>query len=231
MKKVLIIIPIIVVVLLILWLVVIGSNKSVRIAALEEELNTVSVERNTYMEESQDLQSKLDELQKQYDELKKENEELKAEPEPEAVEEIIISTPEVEVVEEAPAETAVEVPEEPAVEEEVVEEVVEEVLEEAVEEEVVEAASNLVYLGTFEMTAYEWTGNPCANGNYPTQGYTVACNSLPLGTQVYIDGYGYYVVEDRGASWHGDNWMDMYLGDVNACYQWGIKYLDVYLVE
>ena len=223
MKKVLIIIPIIVVVLLILWLVVVGANKSVRIAALEEELNTVSVERNNYMEESQDLQSKLDELQKQYDELKKENEELKAEPEPEAVEEVIISSPEVEIIEEAPAETAVEVPEEPAVEEEVVEEVV--------EEETVEAASNLTYLGTFEMTAYEWTGNPCANGNYPTQGYTVACNSLPLGTQVYIDGYGYYVVEDRGASWHGDNWMDMYLGDVNACYQWGIKYLDVYLVE
>lgn len=223
MKKILIIIPIIVVVLLILWLVVVGANKSVRIAALEEELNTVSVERNNYMEEAQDLQSKLDELQKQYDELKKENEELKVEPEPEAVEEVIISSPEVEIIEEAPAETAVEIPEEPAVEEEVVEEVV--------EEETVEAASNLVYLGTFEMTAYEWTGNPCANGNYPTQGYTVACNSLPLGTQVYIDGYGYYVVEDCGASWHGDNWMDMYLGDVNACYQWGIKYLDVYLVE
>lgn len=219
MRNIFIIVPFIIVVLLFLLFVGISVNKAERIAALEEELNTVSVERNNYMEESQDLQSKLDELQKQYDELKKENEELKAEPEPEIVEEIIISTPEVEVVEEAPAETAVEVPEEPAVEEEVV------------EEETTEAASNLVYLGTFEMTAYEWTGNPCANGNYPTQGYTVACNSLPLGTQVYIDGYGYYVVEDRGASWHGDNWMDMYLGDVDACYQWGIKYLDVYLVE
>lgn len=224
MKKVLIIIPFIIVVLLFLLFVGISANEAKQIEALETELNTVSVERNNYMEESQDLQSKLDELQKQYDELKKENEELKAEPEPEAVEEIIISTPEVEVVEEAPAETAVEVPEEPAVEEEPE-------AEEVFEEETIEAASNLVYLGTFEMTAYEWTGNPCANGNYPTQGYTVACNSLPLGTQVYIDGYGYYVVEDRGASWHGDNWMDMYLGDVNACYQWGIKYLDVYLVE
>ena len=218
MRNIFIVIPFIIVVILFLLFVGISANEAKQIEALETELNTVSVERNNYMEESQDLQSKLDELQKQYDELKKENEELKAEPEPEVVEEVIISTPEVEVVEEAPAETAVEVPEEPAV-------------EEVVEEETIEAASNLVYLGTFEMTAYEWTGNPCANGNYPTQGYTVACNSLPLGTQVYIDGYGYYVVEDRGASWHGDNWMDMYLGDVNACYQWGIKYLDVYLVE
>ena len=223
MRNIFIVIPFIIVVILFLLFVGISANEAKQIEALETELNTVSVERNNYMEESQDLQSKLDELQKQYDELKKENEELKAEPEPEVVEEVIISTPEVEVVEEAPAETAVEVPEEPAVEEEVIEEVI--------EEEVVEAASNLIYLGTFEMTAYEWTGNPCANGNYPTQGYTVACNSLPLGTQVYIDGYGYYVVEDRGASWHGDNWMDMYLGDVDACYQWGIKYLDVYLVE
>lgn len=218
MRNIFIVIPFIIIVILFLLFVGISANEAKQIEALETELNTVSVERNNYMEESQDLQSKLDELQKQYDELKKENEELKAEPEPEVVEEVIISTPEVEVVEEAPAETAVEVPEEPAV-------------EEVVEEETIEVASNLVYLGTFEMTAYEWTGNPCANGNYPTQGYTVSCNSLPLGTQVYIDGHGYYVVEDRGASWHGDNWMDMYLGDVDACYQWGIKYLDVYLVE
>ena len=100
----------------------------------------------------------------------------------------------------------------------------EKIAEESPEEE-------LEYLGTFEMTAYEWTGNPCANGNYPEVGYTVACNSLPLGTTVYIEGVGYRVVEDRGAEWHGSNWMDLYLGDVDSCYAWGVRSVDVYIVR
>ena len=100
----------------------------------------------------------------------------------------------------------------------------EEIAEESPEEE-------LEYLGTFEMTAYEWTGNPCANGNYPEVGYTVACNSLPLGTTVYIEGVGYRVVEDRGAEWHSSNWMDLYMGDVDSCYQWGIRSVEVYIVR
>ena len=90
---------------------------------------------------------------------------------------------------------------------------------------------SLEYIGSFDMTAYEWTGNHCANGNYPTVGYTVACNSLPLGTQVYIEGVGYRVVEDRGAEWHGSNWMDLYLGDVDSCYEWGVRSVDVYIVR
>ena len=90
---------------------------------------------------------------------------------------------------------------------------------------------SLEYIGTFEMTAYEWTGSPCANGNYPQTGYTVACNSLPLGTQVYIEGVGYRVVEDRGAEWHSDYWMDLYLGDVDACYEWGVRTVEVYIVR
>ena len=82
-----------------------------------------------------------------------------------------------------------------------------------------------------QITAYEWDGTACANGNYPTTGYTVACNSLPLGTKVYIEGIGYRTVEDRGATWHQYNWMDEYLGDVSACEQFGVQYHDVYLVR
>ena len=103
------------------------------------------------------------------------------------------------------------------------------------ESEVVEEESGLInnevwtYLGTYEITAYEWTGSPCANGNYPSEGYTVACNDLPFGTTVYIDGVGYRVVEDRGGGGYG--WMDIYMGDVGACYEWGRQYRDVWLVE
>ena len=89
--------------------------------------------------------------------------------------------------------------------------------------------SNMTPLGTYMCTAYEWTGSPCANGNYPTEGYTVACNSLPFGTQIYIDGYGYYVVEDRGGG--GNQWIDIYMGDVSTCNHFGVRYLDVYIVN
>lgn len=85
------------------------------------------------------------------------------------------------------------------------------------------------YLGVYELTAYEYTGSPCANGNMPTAGYTVACNSLPLGTRIYIKGYGEYVVEDRGGM--ASNVIDIYLGDVGACIQFGRQTAEVYVIN
>lgn len=85
------------------------------------------------------------------------------------------------------------------------------------------------YLGNFMITAYEWTGSPCANGNYPSEGYTIACNSLPMGTRVYIEGVGERVVEDRGGG--GSDWIDLYLGSESACWDWGVRYRDVWIVD
>ena len=84
-------------------------------------------------------------------------------------------------------------------------------------------------LGTYELTAYEWTGNPCSNGNYPTEGCTVACNSLPLGTRIYIEGYGEYTVEDRGGM--AGNVIDIYMGDYDSCIQFGRRSASIYLLE
>lgn len=90
---------------------------------------------------------------------------------------------------------------------------------------------DMTYLGNYMCTAYAWTGERCANGNYPTEGYTVACapNTLPFGTKIYIDGYGYYVVEDRGGG--GDYWIDIYMGDESTCNNFGVRYLDIYIVN
>lgn len=84
------------------------------------------------------------------------------------------------------------------------------------------------YLGGYTLTAYEWTGNLCANGNYPTCGYTAACNSLPLGTRIYIEGMGEYVIEDRGGM--DNSVIDIYMGDVETCLQFGVQYADVYII-
>ena len=77
------------------------------------------------------------------------------------------------------------------------------------------------FLGVWRVTAYAATGNACANGNYPSIGTTIAHNSLPFGTCVYIEGVGERVVEDRGPTYLGDEWCDLYLGDTGSCVQWG----------
>ena len=87
------------------------------------------------------------------------------------------------------------------------------------------------YLGNWHITAYAATGSPCANGNMPTVGYTVACNSLDFGTEIYIKDVGFRMVEDRGPGWLGSEWCDIYLGNTQDCVNWGTQYKDVYLVK
>lgn len=89
--------------------------------------------------------------------------------------------------------------------------------------------TGLSYLGTYELTAYAWTGNPCANGNYPQVGYTVASNSIPMGSRILIEGYGEYVVEDCGGM--AGNVIDVYMGDYDTCIQFGRRTAEVYLIE
>ena len=91
------------------------------------------------------------------------------------------------------------------------------------------APEGMTYLGWYTLTAYEATGNCCANGNYPSVGYTVACNTIPLGTTIYIEGYGTYVVEDTGGM--GGGTIDIYMGDPAACIQFGVQGADVYIVN
>lgn len=79
------------------------------------------------------------------------------------------------------------------------------------------------------MTAYEWTGHPCANGNYPTAGYTCASNYFPIGTKLYIEGVGVRVVEDTGGM--SNNTVDVYLGDPGECIQFGRWNTEVYVIE
>lgn len=91
--------------------------------------------------------------------------------------------------------------------------------------------ANLTPLGTWHITAYTHTGSPCANGNYPTAGYTIAHNSLDFGTKIYISGVGIRVVEDRGPTWLGTEWCDVFCDSTEECIQFGEKFLNVYLIE
>ena len=91
-----------------------------------------------------------------------------------------------------------------------------------------DASAGMTYMGTWCISAYEWTGNPCANGNFPTEWYTCAFNSAPRGATIYIEGLGYFVNEDYCGT---PSRLDIYLGDPGACIQFGLQYHYVYIVN
>ena len=90
------------------------------------------------------------------------------------------------------------------------------------------APEGMTYIGTWDISAYEWSDQPCANGNWPTVWYTCALNGYPFGTTVYIDGLGYFVNEDICGT---PGRLDIFLGDVDDCKQFGIQSHDVYIVN
>lgn len=81
---------------------------------------------------------------------------------------------------------------------------------------------------TYHVTGYVATGNPCASGAYPTEGYTIASNSLPMGTRVYIEGIGERVVEDTGGM--AGNVIDVFCGSESECFQLTGDY-EVYILD
>lgn len=93
------------------------------------------------------------------------------------------------------------------------------------------------YLGSYNITGYTPKCNHCcgningitASGVDAISGYTVAASEdIPFGTTLYIEGYGYYVVEDRGN--FPDTVIDIAAPDHDACYALTGKDIPVYVV-
>lgn len=97
---------------------------------------------------------------------------------------------------------------------------------------------NLTYLGTWTATAYcaceictgIYSSGYTASGTLATEGRTVACNSLPFGTQLMIDGH-IYTVEDTGWSPYGDAWLDFFFDSHDSALAFGVREVEVYLVN
>lgn len=88
----------------------------------------------------------------------------------------------------------------------------------------------MVYFGSMQMTAYVATGNPCADGNYPVSGWTVACNDSRLWHRtIYIEGYGTRYVHDTGGM--ASNVIDIFVSSYDEAIQFGRRSADVYVVD
>ena len=84
------------------------------------------------------------------------------------------------------------------------------------------------YIGTYRCTGYVATGNACASGVMPESGVTVASNSLPMGTRVYIEGIGERVVQDTGGM--GNGVIDVFVDSTSEAYALTGDY-EVYIIE
>lgn len=85
-------------------------------------------------------------------------------------------------------------------------------------------------MGQWRITAYYETGMATASGVYPEIGTTLAHNSLEFGAEVYIEGLGFWTVQDRGPASMGTEWCDIFLGDYGECVQFGETFREVWIV-
>ena len=91
--------------------------------------------------------------------------------------------------------------------------------------------SEWTHAGSWLTTAYTHSGFNCADGSYPQAGYTIAANSLPIGTTVYISGVGQRTVCDRGPSSMPDEWLDIFMDEYDECVEWGMRNCEIWIVK
>lgn len=82
-----------------------------------------------------------------------------------------------------------------------------------------------------QATGYTHTGNPTATGNMPKRG-TIAVDPsvIPLGTKLYIPGYGQGVAQDTGGAVKG-NIIDLFFETREEAIQWGRRNVTIYILE
>lgn len=84
-------------------------------------------------------------------------------------------------------------------------------------------------------SAYIATGNLTTTGTVPKRNpsgiSTIAVDPriIPLGTKVYVEGYGFAVAEDTGGLIKNYK-VDLFMGSNQECYNWGIRTVKLYIV-
>lgn len=75
-------------------------------------------------------------------------------------------------------------------------------------------------------------GAGTATGTRCTEGRTIAVDPrvIPLGSKVYIEGFGDFIAEDTGGAIKG-NKIDIYLKDHDRCYALGVARANVYVMK
>lgn len=84
---------------------------------------------------------------------------------------------------------------------------------------------------TSRCTAYTHTGNQTYTGTWPKVGtLAVDPSVIPLGSLIYVDGYGLGRAEDTGYGINGTN-IDLFMETYNQCINWGMQQRKVYILS
>lgn len=82
-----------------------------------------------------------------------------------------------------------------------------------------------------EATAYTYTGNNTATGVKPREGLiAVDPKVIAMGSQVYVEGYGYAIAADTGGAIKG-NRIDVFFGTLRQCIDWGRKPVQIHVLN
>ncbi|HSN59181.1 MAG TPA: 3D domain-containing protein, partial [Clostridiaceae bacterium] len=98
------------------------------------------------------------------------------------------------------------------------------------------SASKVLNMKSTAYSSLETGSNITASGAVTvrnTSGYsTIAVDPsvIPLGTKVYVEGYGYAIAQDTGGAIKG-NIIDVYYDNMSEVNAWGVKYVNVYILE
>lgn len=102
--------------------------------------------------------------------------------------------------------------------------------------------TNEPYSRHIKMRATAYSGEQAGIGQYTATGSrvvrdpdgysTIAVDPrvIPLGSKLYIPGYGYAIAADTGGAIHGDT-IDIYFDTISECRIWGVKWVDVYILN
>ncbi|ADI00863.1 MAG TPA: ubiquitin-like domain-containing protein [Syntrophothermus lipocalidus] len=82
-----------------------------------------------------------------------------------------------------------------------------------------------------EATAYTYTGSRTSSGAYPEVGLVAVDPSvIPMGTRLYVEGYGFARAADCGSDIKG-NRIDVFMETESQCRSWGRRTVKVYVLE
>lgn len=91
------------------------------------------------------------------------------------------------------------------------------------------SSHNFYYKNKFTVKVYAYSG-----GGYTAMGtrarvgeIAVDPRVIPLGTRVYVNGYGFARAEDTGGNIKGRT-IDAYMNSTSQCYRWGVRYKTIY---
>ena len=88
------------------------------------------------------------------------------------------------------------------------------------------------YSRKFTVKAYSYTGGGRTASGLPAAVGRIAVDPsvIPLGTEVYVEGYGFATAADTGGNIKG-NTIDVYYDSVGQCRQWGCRYITIYILK